>query len=72
MNTIVSERKRIGITQKDLSKRIGVSIPTVSRWERGEVMPDGSSLVAMSKLFGCSSDYLLGLTDERYMIPARR
>lgn len=65
MNNIASERTRIGITQKDLAKKLDKSLTTVSRWEQGRGMPTASELIGMHKLFGCSVDYLLGLSDER-------
>lgn len=65
MNVIASERVRSGLTQKDLANEVGVSLTTVSRWEQGKGEPNASELVKMRKLFGCSTDYLLGLTDER-------
>lgn len=65
MNNLASERIRLGTSQHELGDRIGVSDKTVSRWEAGISLPGGAALVEMSKLFGCSIDYLLGLTDER-------
>ena len=65
MNNIAAESRRISIDQKTLAERIGVSLSTVSRWERGAIAPNGRELILMHKLFGCSTDYLLGLTAER-------
>ncbi|WP_244411430.1 helix-turn-helix domain-containing protein [Raoultibacter timonensis] len=65
MNNIRSERKRINLGQKEFAEKIGVSHSTVSRWERGVLAPYGSELIAMHQLFGCSTDYLLGISDER-------
>lgn len=62
---IASERMRLGLTQEDLSNELGVSKSTVLRWEQGIGKPDSGQLVAMHYLFKCSTDYLLGLTDER-------
>lgn len=65
MNNIASERIRIGITQKELAKKLDRSLTTVSRWEQGRSVPTASELIGMYELFGCSVDYLLGLSDER-------
>lgn len=65
MNTLASERTRLGIDQSDVAEKLGVSKTTISRWERGESIPTGEYLVKLHELFGCSIDYLLGLTDER-------
>lgn len=62
---ICSERMRIGLTQAELASAIGVSTNTVSNWETGGFEPTSESLKKLTKLFKCSSDYLLGLTEER-------
>lgn len=62
---IASERVRLGMTQEELAEKIGVSESTLRAWEKGEREPNVSSLRFLSGVFGCSSDYLLGLTDER-------
>lgn len=66
---ICSERHRLGLTQLELADRIGVSANAVSAWENGSFEPNSNSLKKLSKLFSCSTDYLLGLSDER-TIPA--
>ena len=65
MNTIASERVRMGITQEELAKKVDKSKKTVSNWETGRRSPQATDLEKLSKLFGCSTDYLLGLTEER-------
>ncbi|WP_417037478.1 helix-turn-helix domain-containing protein [Collinsella stercoris] len=62
---ICSERHRLGLTQLELADRIGVSVNAVSAWENGSFEPNSNSLKKLSQLFSCSTDYLLGLTDER-------
>lgn len=64
-SNIASERVRRGLTQKQLSEELGASEATVKKWEAGERMPNGDWLLRLATLFGCSSDYLLGLTEER-------
>jgi transcriptional regulator with XRE-family HTH domain len=62
---IKSERVRLGITTEQLAQKVGVHTNTVRLWERGETVPDGKNLVRLSRLFQCSPDYLLDLTEER-------
>lgn len=64
-NNITSERMRLDMSQGDVAKEIGVSVSTVSRWERGILHPCGSELIKLHDLFRCSTDYLLGITNER-------
>lgn len=55
----------MGITQEELAKKVDKSKKTVSNWETGRRSPQATDLEKLSKLFGCSTDYLLGLTEER-------
>ncbi len=68
---ICSERHRLGLTQLELADRIGVSVNAVSAWENGSFEPNSNSLKKLSQLFSCSTDYLLGLTDERTVTAIR-
>ncbi len=43
--------------------RLGVSLPTVRAWEQEKSSPSHEMLVTICRLYGVSSDYLLGLTD---------
>ena len=36
---IIARRDELGITQKQLAEAVGVSIPSVCRWERGNAAP---------------------------------
>ena len=68
---IKSERVRIGLSQDVLAEKLGVHVNSVRKWENGETQPGSMSLIAMSKIFNCSPDYLLGLTDERTVVAIR-
>lgn len=48
-----------GMTQKDLAERINVSDKTVSRWERGDGLPDLSMIPVLAELFDVTCDELL-------------
>ena len=47
------------MTQAALSEKLGVTAQAVSKWETGEAMPEVTKLLALSKLFGVTTDYLL-------------
>ena len=65
MNSIASERVRIGLSQEDLAAKLNLkSRATVASYESGGEIPS-SKLIAMTELFPCSADYLLGLTENR-------
>ena len=62
---IVFLRKSKGMSQDQLAALLGVTRQSVSKWERGEVVADTDRVLALSRLFGVSCDYLLndGITD---------
>jgi len=51
-------RKRIGMTQEELAKELGVTFQAVSKWENAKTAPDILFLPTMADLFGCSIDDL--------------
>ena len=53
-------RTKYGLSQKDVATRIGISPSIVSGYETGERTPSTENLLALSYLFHCSTDYLLG------------
>ena len=57
-------RKKISLTQDQLADRLGVSGQSVSRWENGTTYPDIDYLPIMARLFGCTTDALLGCAEE--------
>lgn len=65
MRTITSERMLKGWSQSDLAKRVGVSTAIVSRWETGRNEPKCCHLLKLAKAFGCTTDYLVGLSQSR-------
>ncbi len=56
---IAAYRKRNGYTQAALAEKLNYSDKAVSKWERGESLPDLLTLVQLSELFGITTDDLL-------------
>ncbi len=56
---IATYRKRQGLTQAGLAEKLNYSDKAVSKWERGESMPDVITLVQLSELFGITVNDLL-------------
>ena len=54
-----------GMTVTQLARSLRISPNTVYLWETGKATPRLDNLLELSALFGCSLDYLAGLTDER-------
>ena len=62
--TIRRLRKMKNITQETLAVAVGVTIPAVSKWERGESLPDVTLIVPIASYFGITTDELLGVNEE--------
>ena len=56
---IASYRKRFRMTQATLAEKINYSDKAVSKWERGESIPDLPTIVLLSELFEVTVDDLL-------------
>lgn len=52
------------MSKDSLAEALGVSYRTYYNWEKRGALPSGA-LVKMSKLFKCTTDYLLGLSNKR-------
>lgn len=59
---IDAERARFGMSKLDLAKELGVSYSTLKSWMNGKTDMPCTKVVAMAKLFGVTSDYLLGIS----------
>ena len=52
-------RKQEGLTQEQLSEKLGISRSAVAKWETDNGIPDISNLIALSDEFGLSLDELI-------------
>ena len=60
-----AERARLGMTADEVAQKIDVHMNSLLRWESGDTEPVLDNLEKLSKLYGCSVEYLLGQTSER-------
>ena len=65
-----SQGKRKVISKIVISELIGLPTSAIGQYERGERLPSAESLAKISQFYGCSADYLLGLTNERREVSA--
>ena len=56
---IIELRKKSGLSQEELAEKMNVSRQSVSKWEGAQSIPDLDKILALSKIFGVSTDYLL-------------
>lgn len=60
---IAIARKAANLNQDQTADAIGVHKQTLSRWESGKRAPNGEEIRLLVELFGCSADFILGLSD---------
>lgn len=53
-------REAAGLTMTELAGKLGVSVPTVSRWESGEDSPAAPRLPLLADSLCCTIDELFG------------
>lgn len=58
---IAQQRKQAGLSQEALGNKMGVSRQAISKWEADGAIPEIDKLIALSKLFGVSVGWLLGV-----------
>ncbi len=59
-NKLYELRKTAGFSQEELAEKLQVSRQAISKWERGEALPDTDNLISIAKLYGVSLDELIG------------
>lgn len=78
----LQEQRRLHrLSQEDVAKALNISASVVSNYESGSRTPSLYAIIALSNLYNCSTDYLLGidktpgsfldmsmLTDEQQML----
>ena len=52
-------RKSKNMTQQELGERLNISFQAVSKWERGETLPDVSILLELAKMLETTADNIL-------------
>ena len=65
-------RKKENLTQEQLSKIIKIDAKSISKIEKGECEPRANILVEMSKYFGVSIDYILGISDVKNYVESSK
>jgi len=57
---IAQKRKELGLSQEALGEQLGVSRQAIYKWESDTTLPEIEKLIALSRSFGVSVDWLLG------------
>lgn len=62
---LASERIRLGLNQTECSKELGVTLKMLVKYESDAGSMPADFVKRAADFFGCSSDYLLDMTEER-------
>ncbi len=72
MKSILGQRLRAArlaiypeITQRSVAKQLEVSPSSVNLWEAGKTEPSAEALVTLAKMYNVTTDWLLGMADDR-------
>ena len=57
-------RDKVGMTQSDLAKRLGISRSAVNSWDMSLSTPSLANIIEMKEIFHVSVDYMLSLEDR--------
>ena len=60
---IAQKRKELALSQEALGETLGVSRQSIYKWESDAALPEIDKLIALSKLFGVSVGWLLGVEE---------
>jgi len=68
LKNIINLRKANNLTQLELAKKINYSDKAISRWEKGEVLPDVETIQTLSIVFNVPMSAILESQDENKKI----
>lgn len=64
MERLLALRKKRNWKQKDVANMLGIHVTTYTKYETGASEPKNEMLLKLADIFGTSTDYLLGRTNE--------
>ncbi len=66
---LVDLRKQYQLTQQQVAERIWVNKASISAYELGTRQPSYEVLIKLARLYGVSTDYLLGVAEQHRTVP---
>lgn len=69
---IAALRTNAKLTQAELAEKLGYSDKSISKWERGEAVPDVYVIKNLSEIFDVSVDYILEQHSETEKVQTKR
>nr|DAX85565.1 MAG TPA: helix-turn-helix domain protein [Caudoviricetes sp.] len=64
VNKVRELRTAAGMTQKALADQLGVTVPTVSKWELGQRTPELERVFRMTLIFGVPIEEIVQRTES--------
>lgn len=64
VNRVKELRTAAGMTQKALADQLGVTVPTVSKWELGQRTPELERVFRMTVIFGVPIEEIVQRTES--------
>ena len=64
VNRVKELRTAAGMTQKALADQLGVTVPTVSKWELGQRTPELERVFRMTLIFGVPMEEIVQRTES--------
>ena len=64
-------RKALGITQLELAEKLNYSDKSISKWERGDGLPDLSVTAQLAEIFGLTVNDLIAEKPRRHLLTTR-
>lgn len=64
VNRVKELRTAAGMTQKALADQLGVTVPTVSKWELGQRTPELERAFRMTLIFGVPIEEIVQRTES--------
>lgn len=71
-NLIVEARRRAGITQRELARRLGTHQPVIARWEGGKSEPDFRTVIRVVRACGFDLNVSMSVSDDHDLVLIRR
>jgi len=66
MNRIKNLREDRDLRQIDVAEAVGIDQRSLSNYETGKTNPDSETVIKLSRFFGVTCDYLLGVSDGNF------
>ena len=58
-NNVKRLRQAAGMTQAELASRLGITSPSVTKWEKGMSNPDLPHVFRLAEIFDCPVDEII-------------